>query len=78
MGTRSEASARQLAGAGAGYHYFRKVHQGQPLYVVTYGRFANASAARAAVAALPARLQAGKPWPRTFASIQQEIRQAGR
>ncbi len=78
VGTRTEAAARQLAATGSEYRYFRKQHQGQPLYVVTYGRFANAAAARAAVSALPARLQAGKPWPRTFASIQQEIRQASR
>ncbi|CDH73782.1 hypothetical protein P38_5607 [Pseudomonas aeruginosa MH38] len=25
---------------------------------------------------LPSKVQAGKPWPRTFASIQQEIGQA--
>ena len=63
---------------GGDYRYFRKLHQGKPLYVVTYGHFATPAAAKSAVTGLPARLQAGKPWPRTFASIQQEIRQAGR
>ncbi|MOA60405.1 hypothetical protein D3C78_1852770 [compost metagenome] len=63
---------------GGDYRYFRKLHQGKPLYVVTYGAFSTPAAAKSAVSALPSRLQAGKPWPRTFASIQQEIRQAGR
>lgn len=79
FGTSSEATAQARVREGGGeYRYFRKLHNGQPLYVVTYGRFASADAARAAVAALPASLQAGKPWPRAFAGIQQEIRQAGR
>lgn len=78
LGTSSEATARKYASQGSDYHYFRKIHNGQPLYVVTYGRFTNPDAAKAAVHDLPANIQAGKPWPRTFASIQQEIRQAGR
>lgn len=79
FGTSSEAAAQSQVREGGGeYRYFRKLHQGQPLYVVTYGRFSSPEAAKSAVSALPARLQAGKPWPRTFASIQQEIRQAGR
>ncbi|MCQ4346342.1 AAA family ATPase [Pseudomonas stutzeri] len=79
LGTSSEATAQTLVREGGGeYRYFRKLHQGKPLYVVTYGRFSSPEAAKSAVGALPSRLQAGKPWPRTFASIQQEIRQAAR
>ncbi len=79
FGTNSESAAQTMVREGGGeYHYFRKLHQGKSLYVVTYGRFASPEAAKSAVSALPSRLQAGKPWPRTFASIQQEIRQAGR
>ncbi|WP_455230053.1 AAA family ATPase [Geopseudomonas aromaticivorans] len=79
LGTASEGAAQAMVRDGGGeYRYFRKLHQGRPLYVVTYGRFSSPEAARSAVSALPSRLQAGKPWPRTFASIQQEIRQAGR
>lgn len=79
LGTSSEAAAQTLVREGGGeYRYFRKLHQGKSLYVVTYGRFSSPEAAKSAVGALPGRLQAGKPWPRTFASIQQEIRQAGR
>ena len=79
FGTSSEGAAQTAVREGGGdYRYFRKLHQGKPLYVVTYGHFATPAAAKSAVTGLPARLQAGKPWPRTFASIQQEIRQAGR
>ncbi|HEY8331964.1 MAG TPA: SPOR domain-containing protein, partial [Pseudomonas sp.] len=79
LGTASEGAAQSMVRDGGGeYRYFRKLHQGRPLYVVTYGRFSSPEAAKSAVSALPSRLQAGKPWPRTFASIQQEIRQAGR
>lgn len=79
FGTNSESAAQTMVREGGGdYHYFRKLHQGKSLYVVTYGRFASPEAAKSAVSSLPSRLQAGKPWPRTFASIQQEIRQAGR
>ncbi|MCC6076366.1 AAA family ATPase [Pseudomonas sp. GCM10022188] len=79
FGTNAEGAAQAMVREGGGeYRYFRKLHQGKSLFVVTYGRFSSAEAAKAAVAALPARLQAGKPWPRTFASIQQEIRQAAR
>ncbi|MBV2133551.1 AAA family ATPase [Pseudomonas sp. MAP12] len=79
LGTASEGAAQAMVRDGGGeYRYFRKLHQGKPLYVVTYGRFSSPEAAKSALGGLPSRLQAGKPWPRTFASIQQEIRQAGR
>lgn len=73
LGTRSESSAKAFVRAqGAGYRYFRKLHQGQPLFVVTYGSFASRAEAQAAIKTLPAAVQSSKPWPRTFASIQQE------
>lgn len=76
VGTSTEKAAQAfIAGqADSGeFHYFKKIHQGKPLYVVTYGDFANRAAAEAAVKRLPAKVQASKPWPRTFASIQQDI-----
>lgn len=77
LGTRSEAGAQAFVGKnGAEYRYFKKLHQGQPLYVVTYGKFSSRAAAQAAIKSLPASVQAGKPWPRSFASIQQEAVQA--
>lgn len=73
LGTRSESSAKAFVSKNGGeYRYFKKLHQGQPLYVVTYGQFSSRAAAQAAIKSLPAAIQAGKPWPRSFASIQQE------
>ena len=74
VGSRSEANIQALVREGGSeYRYFKKVHQGQPLYVLTYGSFVSRDAAQAAVKTLPAKLQAGKPWPRTLGSIQQEM-----
>ncbi|MBB2493786.1 AAA family ATPase [Aquipseudomonas ullengensis] len=73
LGTRSESSAKAFVSKNGGqYRYFKKLHQGQALYVVTYGQFASRAAAQSAIKSLPASVQAGKPWPRSFASIQQE------
>ena len=77
LGARLESGAQAFVKAhGPEYRYFKKLHQGQPLYVVTYGNFATRDAAQAALRSLPAKVQAGKPWPRNFAGIQQEIAQA--
>ncbi|WP_407362837.1 AAA family ATPase [Pseudomonas luteola] len=76
LGTSSESSAQafiQQQSDSANYRYFKKQYQGKALYVVTYGSFANRAAAEAAVKQLPAKVQSAKPWPRTFASIQQDI-----
>lgn len=75
LGTASEANARAFIRqqGGGEYRYFRKTLQGKPIYVVTYGNFPSRAAAQAAVKGLPAKVQASKPWPRTFASIQQDI-----
>ncbi|TDV66072.1 AAA family ATPase [Pseudomonas sp. LP_7_YM] len=74
LGTSSEAAAQSyVKEQGAEYRYFKKVLQGKPLYVVTYGSFADRNAALAAIKALPEKVQAGKPWPRTVGSIQQEL-----
>lgn len=74
VGSRSEANIQALVREGGSeYRYFKKIHQGQPLFVLTYGSFPSRDAAQAAVKNLPAKLQAGKPWPRTLGSIQQEM-----
>ena len=74
LGTSSEASAQSFVKAqGGDYRYFKKTLQGKPLYVVTYGNFANRDAAVAAIKNVPAKVQAGKPWPRTVGSVQQEL-----
>ena len=74
LGTSSETSAQNFVKEQGGeYRYFKKVLNGKPLYVITYGNFANRDAAVSAIKALPAKVQAGKPWPRTVASVQQEL-----
>lgn len=74
LGTSSESAAQAfVAEQGGEYRYFKKTLQGKPLYVITYGNFSDRAAALAAIKVLPAKVQAGKPWPRTVASIQQEL-----
>ncbi|MDH2245629.1 AAA family ATPase [Pseudomonas sp. GD03855] len=74
LGTRVEKNAQAVVQQyGGNYRYFAKTHEGKPLYVVTYGNFANRAGAVAAVKSLPASLQAGKPWVRSFSSVQQEM-----
>ncbi|KQN44761.1 cell division protein [Pseudomonas sp. Leaf48] len=74
LGTSSESAAQSFVKEQGGeYRYFKKVLNGKPLYVITYGSFANRDAAVSAIKALPAKVQAGKPWPRTVASVQQEL-----
>ncbi len=77
VGTRAEKNAKALVQEyGGEFRYFVKNHQGKPLYVVTYGSFASRAQAVDAVKRLPAKLQAGKPWVRSFSSVQGEIRSA--
>ena len=74
LGTSSEATAQKFVKEQGGeYRYFKKVLNGKPLFVITYGNFANRDAAVTAIKALPAKVQAGKPWPRSVASVQQEL-----
>ncbi|WP_026083028.1 SPOR domain-containing protein, partial [Pseudomonas tolaasii] len=74
LGTSSEANAQAFVKEQGGeYRYFKKVLNGKPLYVITYGNFPSRAAADSAIKALPAKVQAGKPWPRTVASVQQEL-----
>ncbi len=75
LGTRSESTALTFVKQNRSqYHYFRKLHQGQSLFVVTYGSFADRTAAQVAINNLPEKIRKDKPWPRTFLSIQQELR----
>ncbi|MFN2308245.1 MAG: AAA family ATPase [Gammaproteobacteria bacterium] len=54
--------------------YFRTVFKGGDWYVLVQGDYPSRAAARAAVATLPTALRAGKPWPRSFASIHDELK----
>lgn len=75
LGTRSEQTAQEiLRQYGNQFRYFVKNHQGQPLYVVTYGSFSSKELALSAAQKLPPMLQTERAWARPFASVQQEIR----
>jgi DamX protein len=75
--TSTESAAQSyVREQGGEYRYFKKTLEGKPLFVVTYGSFSNRAAAVAAIKSLPAKVQAGKPWPRTVASVQQELTSA--
>jgi len=49
--------------------WFFTRYQGRPWYVVIYGRYANKSKARAAIARLGRSLRKRRPWPRPIAGI---------
>jgi DamX protein len=74
VGTSSEASRKMSSKKWAASTVTsRKCLTASRLYVVTYGSFPSRAAATAAIKNLPAKIQAGKPWPRTVASVQQEL-----
>lgn len=56
-------------------HVFHTTFDGQPWYVLTYGDFESADAARSAVRRLPTVVQAQHPWVRSTHSIQKLIQQ---
>jgi len=76
LASSSEARAQALVGEwGANFHYFHQQRNGQRLYVVTYGSFANHDAAKMALNKLPQAMRQGEVlWVRRFDSIQQQIR----
>lgn len=53
---------------------FRARLKGHDWYVLVQGDYPSMSAARAAVAELPAGVRKSKPWPRSFVSIHTDIR----
>lgn len=74
LGTRTQNNAEALVKQyGADFHYFVKQHEGKPLYVITLGNYPSRNAALEAIKGLPAQLRAGKPWVRSFASVQQDM-----
>lgn len=73
--TSSESRARSFVQSNGGaYRYYRKQHQGKPLYVITHGLYDSRDAAVAAENRLPQELRKNKPWPKSLGSIQQEMR----
>ncbi|MBU2713447.1 AAA family ATPase [Zooshikella harenae] len=77
LGTSSESAARtfvQRHKNNPQLKYFKTRHNGQPWYVVSYGRYSTHALATAAIKKLPNALQQQNPWPRSLQNIQQEIR----
>ena len=54
--------------------YFETIYKGKPWFVVIYGEFTNRDAAIASIPKLPAELKDRKPWARSIASVQADIR----
>lgn len=77
LGTRSRQAAVDFVGAHKAVSdlgYFETLHEGQPWFVVTQGRYANRAQAQQGAAQLPEALRKLKPWPRSMASIKQSLR----
>lgn len=79
LGVRSASSLRAYLrqhDIPAPVAYFRTRYKGGDWYVIVQGDYPSTSAARAAVAELPADIRMSKPWPRTFANVHADIRRA--
>lgn len=77
MGASEEERARGLVKSYVGQlpiTYFEARRKGAPWYVVVTGPYSSKQAARDGVASLPVKLRAQKPWVRSVAGVQQEIR----
>lgn len=74
MASSNVEAVRKYAQLDSDYHYFRKLHQGKYLYVLTYGSYASREQALAVQERLPAEFRSNRPWPRTFTSVVAEIR----
>ncbi|WP_421868492.1 AAA family ATPase [Motiliproteus sp.] len=53
---------------------FYTFYKQKPWYVVVYGRYPNRAAAMAAIGDLPPALRARRPWARSIAGVQDDIR----
>lgn len=53
--------------------YYRVLRNGKPLYLLTFGNYADKAAADAASRDLPPAIQRLDPWPRSMASIQKQL-----
>ena len=58
--------------------WFRTLHKEQDWYVVIRGAYPSRESAVQEISALPETLRQHRPWARSFASVQQSIRDAQR
>ena len=70
----SDAAALKKLAASSGLQAKTKIYKNQSngKYVLIYGEYASAAAAKAAVPRLPASVQNTKPWPKSYAQIRTE------
>jgi DamX protein len=82
MGAESKTTIDKFAaGAGKGlkFYCYRTKLRGKPWFVVVAGPYADKGAAQAALNKLPNAVRKQRPWPRTLANVQADIRaHAGR
>ncbi|HEX7048551.1 MAG TPA: SPOR domain-containing protein [Gammaproteobacteria bacterium] len=77
MAVRSESEARDFIeehDLGDTAAYFRTQRDGEDWYSIILGEYSSRAAANAAAAALSPEIRAGKPWIRSFESVQNSIR----
>nr|WP_321268949.1 AAA family ATPase [uncultured Tolumonas sp.] len=69
-----DAAALKKLAASSGLQAKTKIYKNQSngKYVLIYGEYASAAAAKAAVSRLPASVQNTKPWPKSYAQIRTE------
>lgn len=77
LGTQIENNAIKFIGglsSKKNVRYFETVYKGKPWFVVIYGEYKDRDSAIASIPKLAAELQARKPWARSIASVQADIR----
>lgn len=77
LGVRTESALRRYFARQAlpsPVAYFRTKYKGGDWYVLVQGEYASIEAARAAVDSLPAAVRKASPWPRSFASVQADLK----
>ncbi|MBB1487931.1 AAA family ATPase [Oceanospirillum sediminis] len=77
LGTQIENNAIKFIGglnSKKNVRYFETVYKGKPWFVVIYGEYQDRDSAIASIPKLAAELQARKPWARSIASVQADIR----
>lgn len=65
--------AKQHATGGQAYVY-QTTHNGKPWFVLVQGDYATSAQAHAAIQAMSGQLTQAKPWPKSFAQIQKDMK----
>ena len=72
LGSYNESTAKTFVerNPDIGLYYVRSTYKGKPWYVVLYGMYPDAAAARAARPKLPKKVALEKPWIRCFSGLK--------